>query len=68
MDSPDTIYWPQMHGEPTGALRVELAYFVGCVARGEIPVVVTPGEARAAVAAVAAAERSAATDRIVRLE
>ena len=67
IDSPDTIYWPEMHGEPTGALRTEMAYFVGCVARGEKPSVVTPDEARRAVAAVAAAERSAATGKIVRL-
>ena len=67
IDSPDTIYWPEMHGEPTGALRTEMAYFVGCVARGEKPKVVTPEEARRAVAAVAAAERSAATGKVVRL-
>lgn len=67
IDSPDTLYWPQMHGEPTGALRSEMAYFVGCVARGEMPTVVMPAEARAAVAAVAAAERSAASGKVVRL-
>jgi UDP-N-acetylglucosamine 3-dehydrogenase len=67
IDSPDTLYWPQMHGEPTGALRTEMAYFVGCVAREEKPTVVTPTEARAAVAAVVAAEQSAATGKVVRL-
>jgi UDP-N-acetylglucosamine 3-dehydrogenase len=65
IDSPDTLYWPEVHGEPSGALRTEMAYFVGCVARGEKPTVVTPAEARAAVAAVAAAELSAATGKVV---
>jgi len=67
IDYPDTLYWPEMHGEATGALRTEMAYFAGCVARGERPAVVTPAEARAAVAAVAAAERSAATGKVVRV-
>ena len=67
IDSPDTLYWPEVHGEPTGALRTEIAYFVGCVARGEKPTVVTPAEARAAVAAVVAAEQSAATGKVIRL-
>jgi UDP-N-acetylglucosamine 3-dehydrogenase len=67
IDSPDTLYWPQMHGELTGALRSEMAYFAGCVARGEKPSVVTPAEARAAVVAVDAAERSAATGKVVAL-
>lgn len=67
IDCPDTLYWPEMHGEPTGALRTEMAYFVGCLARGERPTVVTPAEAYAAVVAVAAAEKSAATGKVVRL-
>jgi UDP-N-acetylglucosamine 3-dehydrogenase len=67
IDCPDTLYWPQMHGSPIGALRSELEYFVGCVAAGRMPTVVTPAEARRAVAAVAAAERSAATGKVVKL-
>lgn len=67
IDCPDTLYWPEMHGSPTGALRSELEYFVNCVARGERPKVVTPAEARRAVAAVAAAERSAETGKVVRV-
>ncbi|MFN0050873.1 MAG: Gfo/Idh/MocA family protein [Planctomycetales bacterium] len=66
-DFPDTLYWPQMHGEPTGALRTEIASFVDCVARGVPPTVVTPQEARAAVAALEAAERSAGTGKVVTL-
>jgi UDP-N-acetylglucosamine 3-dehydrogenase len=67
VDCPDTLYWPQVHGETVGALRSEIDYFVGCVAKGVKPAVVTPEEARAAVAAVAAAERSARTGKIVRI-
>ena len=68
IDAPNTVYWPQMHGEPVGAFRTEIAYFVSCVANVEMLTVVTPGEARTAVAVVAAAERSAATGKIVRLD
>jgi UDP-N-acetylglucosamine 3-dehydrogenase len=67
VDCPDTLYWPQMHGEPAGALRAEISYFVECVAGGTKPAVVTPEEARAAVAVAAAAERSSQTGKVVRL-
>jgi UDP-N-acetylglucosamine 3-dehydrogenase len=67
IDCPDTLYWPEMHGEPTGALRTEIAYFVDCVSRGMKPTVVAPPEARAAVAALAAAEKSARTGKVVRV-
>lgn len=66
-ESPETLYWTEMHGAPVGALRSEMEYFVGCVARGEKPSIVTPAEARSAVAAIIAAERSAATGKVVRL-
>jgi len=67
MDYPDTLYWPQVHGETVGALRAELSYFIDCVSRGLQPTVVTPQEARAAVAAVAAAEQSARMGKVIRL-
>jgi predicted dehydrogenase len=67
IDCPDTIYWPQVHGETVGALRAEIDYFLECVARGKKPTVVTPAEARAAVAAVTAAEHSAETGQVVAL-
>ncbi len=66
VDCPDTLYWPQVHGETAGALRAELAYFVDCVAKGKQPSVVTPGDARAAVAVMAAAVKSARTGKVVR--
>ncbi len=67
IDCPDTLYWPNLHGHIAGALREELAYFVDCVAREVLPAVVTPAEARAAVEATAAAEKSARTGKVVRL-
>jgi UDP-N-acetylglucosamine 3-dehydrogenase len=65
--SPDTTYWPALHGVRAGALREELAYFVNCVAQGQRPTVITPEESREAVRACLAAEQSAATGEIVKL-
>lgn len=67
-DCPDTLYWPEVHGQTAGALRDELSYFAACVAGGKAPTVVTPAEARAAVAVLAAAEKSAAAGKVVRIE
>lgn len=67
LDCPDTLYWPQVHGEVVGALRAELQYFADCVVRGSRPAVVTPEEARAAVSVVVAAEESARLGQPVRL-
>ena len=65
--SPDTTYWPDLHGACAGALREELAYFATCVQTGTPPSIITPEESMAAVEACLAAERSAATGKIVRL-
>lgn len=67
IDCPDTSYWPRIHDETVGALRNEISYFLSCVASGQPPRVVTPQEARAAVAAISAAERSAMTGKVVKL-
>jgi UDP-N-acetylglucosamine 3-dehydrogenase len=67
-DCPDTLYWPEVHGQIAGALRDELGYFATCVAEDKPPVVVTPAEARAAVAVLAAAEKSAASGKVVRID
>lgn len=64
---PDTTYWPTIHGRLQGALRDELAYFLNCIATGQPPSVITPGESREAVRACLAAEESAATGRPVHL-
>ena len=66
--SPDTTYWPLLHGVRAGALREELAYFAACVRQGEAPAVITPEESRDAVAACLAAEKSARTGKVVTLE
>jgi UDP-N-acetylglucosamine 3-dehydrogenase len=65
--SPDTTYWPSLHGVRAGALREELGYFVRCVLEGRKPTVITPEESAAAVRACLAAERSAAEGKIVRV-
>ena len=56
----DTVYWPQQHGRPVGALVHEVAYFADCIREGRQPDVVTPKEAARAVAVMEAAEQSAA--------
>ena len=63
--SPDTTYWPQLHGQRAGALGRELAYFVGCIQQGQPPSVITPLESLEAVRACLAAEESAASGKVV---
>jgi len=64
---PDTTYWPELHGVRAGALREELSYFANCVLEGKRPTIITPEESLRAVEACLAAERSAATGRVVKL-
>jgi UDP-N-acetylglucosamine 3-dehydrogenase len=66
--SPDTTYWPQLHGVRAGALRDELAYFINCIQAGRRPAISTPEESRAAVLACLAAEESAETGAVIHLE
>lgn len=66
--TPDTTYWPVLHGRRAGALREELAYFADCVLEGQKPSVITLEESMAAVRACLAAEESAASGRAVELE
>ena len=63
--SPDTTYWPELHGRRAGALREELAYFADCVTRNTPPTVITPHESLEAVRACLAAEESARTGHVV---
>ena len=65
--SPDTTYWPSLHGVRSGALRAELEYFVNCILRNETPQISTPEDSLAAVEACLAAEQSAATGQIIYL-
>lgn len=65
--SPDTTYWPEIHGVRTGALREELSYFGLRVLRDEPIEVITPRESAAAVEACLAAEESARTGQVITL-
>jgi UDP-N-acetylglucosamine 3-dehydrogenase len=65
--SPDTTYWPELHGMRAGALRAELDYFLTCIIENKRPTVISPEESLRAVEACLAAEESAATGRVVRL-
>ena len=40
--SPDTTYWPQLHGATAGALREEFSYFAACCLKGEPPSIIPP--------------------------
>lgn len=65
--SPDTTYWPVIHGVRGGALREEFAYFTRCIRDGRRPEIITPEESMEAVRVCLAAEESAATGRVVTL-
>jgi UDP-N-acetylglucosamine 3-dehydrogenase len=65
--APDTTYWPQIRSGRGGALREELSYFTRCIRLSERPTLVTPEEARSAVAACLAAERSASSGTVITL-
>jgi UDP-N-acetylglucosamine 3-dehydrogenase len=58
--SPDSTYWPTLHGMRSGALREELQYFANCILEEKEPTIITPREALEAVRACLAAEESAA--------
>jgi UDP-N-acetylglucosamine 3-dehydrogenase len=63
--SPDTTYWPLLHGVRAGALREELGYFANCILTGRKPAVITPEESMEAVRVCLAAEESAASGKVV---
>ncbi len=65
--SPDTTYWPLLHGVRAGALREELSYFTQCVLEGKKCDVIQPEESMEAVRACLAAEESARSGKIVPL-
>lgn len=66
--TPDTSYWPQIHGATVGALRDEIGYFVRCVTH-DLPIEVpTHEEVLASLEVAAALIRSAEEGRPVRLE
>ena len=65
---PDTMHWPEMHGEIVGALRDEVAYWISCVQNRRKPKVVTPEEAREALKVVLAAVESSRRNRVITLD
>jgi UDP-N-acetylglucosamine 3-dehydrogenase len=68
LHSPDTTYWPEFDGIRGGALREELAYFASCALKGETPAIGRPEDALAALQATLAAEESARTGQVIRIE
>jgi UDP-N-acetylglucosamine 3-dehydrogenase len=56
--SPDSTYWPVLHGVRAGALRDELQYFAGCILEDRGPSISTLADSLEAVRACLAAERS----------
>jgi len=65
--SPDTTYWPEIHGARRGALKDEFSWFATCIQEGRPIDIITPEESMAAVEATLAAEKSAATGQVVYL-
>ena len=66
--SPDTTYWPILHGKMGGALPEEFAYFARCVLQGQEPSIITPEEAMEATRVALVAEESALRGEVVRLD
>ncbi len=64
---PDTTYWPAL-GDVTGALREEIMYFHRCVREGAAPTVITPEQSAEAMRTVLAAQESAESGAVVRLD
>jgi len=63
---PDTLHWPQLHGEVVGDVLDEDRYFMR-VLRGEAPIISTGQDGRNALEVVLAAQRSLREDRPVKL-
>ena len=66
--SPDTTYWPELHGITGGAIRDEWSYFARCVREGTRPAVITPEDGMEAVRTVRAAYESATSGAVVTLD
>jgi predicted dehydrogenase len=63
---PDTLHWPQLHGEVVGDVLDEDRYFLR-VLRGEAPIISTGQDGRDALEVVLAAQASVREDRPVKL-
>ena len=67
LHSPDTTYWPMFDGVRGGALREEFSYFADCALKGLTPAIGRPEDAAAALEATLAAEQSARTGTVVKI-
>ena len=63
----DTVYWPSVHGNITGALHNELTYFIECIKDGVKPDIITLEESRYVIEVINAAEESAKSGEVVYL-
>jgi predicted dehydrogenase len=63
---PETLHWPEMHGEVVGDVLDEDRYFIGVV-RGEREIISTAQDGRNALEVVLAAQRSYREDKPIRL-
>jgi len=63
---PETLHWPQLHGEIVGDVLDEDRYFIR-VLKGERPIISSGRDGRNALEVVLAAQRSLREDRPVRL-
>jgi len=64
---PDTRHWPEMHGQPSGAVRREVEHFLDCIVREHEPLV-TAEDGRRSLEVALAAERSVAEGSPVSLQ
>jgi predicted dehydrogenase len=63
---PETLHWPEMHGEVVGDVLDEDRYFIGVV-RGEREIISTGQDGRNALEVVLAAQQSYKEDKPIRL-
>ncbi|UCF99745.1 MAG: Gfo/Idh/MocA family oxidoreductase [Spirochaetaceae bacterium] len=63
---PETLHWPEMHGEVVGDVLEEDRYFVRVI-NGEAPIISSGQDGRNALEVVLAAQRSYREDKPVRL-
>jgi predicted dehydrogenase len=63
---PETLHWPEMHGEVVGDVLDEDRYFLRVI-KGEAPIISTAEDGRKALEVVLAAQASVREDRPIRL-
>jgi predicted dehydrogenase len=68
VETPDTRYWPVVHGTVVGALRDEIAYFVRCVVEDQPITVLNPEDAYTGLRVAEAMIRSSEQGVPIRLD